>query len=303
MLSNNMHSMFCMAQPMGGDKMKWADENLRCVFNSVERTLPLYIETIGYSAWELIFNRPDGYPYYHWLHTLEGEGSFNMAGESFSLTAGKGVFLTPFTPHSYYPVSNRWSTIYITFGGVAAGAILDALEMNASARYTEASDQVSFSKVIGEMLHKADQDVEFSGLESSTELYHFLMLLRKFGMRGDQPSLSQYYDKLRPVVQWMENNCSANVGLPEIVERAHMSVSYLNELFRDAFGMSPYSYLIQLRIRKAKKIMVTSPDMALKEVSLLAGFNDVSHFVATFRKKEGITPAKYRELHLSSTVE
>ncbi|MOA11193.1 Transcriptional activator NphR [compost metagenome] len=101
----------------------------------------------------------------------------------------------------------------------------------------------------------------------------------------------------------MEQNCSANVGLPEIVEQAHMSVSYLNELFRDAFGMSPYSFLIQLRIRESKKIMVTHPEMALKEVSLLAGFNDVSHFVATFRKKEGITPAKYRELHLSSQAE
>ncbi|PWW05086.1 AraC-like DNA-binding protein [Paenibacillus cellulosilyticus] len=283
--------------------LKWDDENIRCVFNSVERTLPLYIETIGYSAWERIFVRPDGYPCYHWLHTLEGEGSFEMAQERFSLTAGKGVLLTPFTPHSYYPVSDRWSTVYITFGGTAAGAILDALDMNTSAKYTEVSEQLSFSNVIGEMLLKADQDVEFSGLESSTELYHFLMLLRKYSMRGDQPSLSQYYEKLRPVVQWMENNCSANVGLPEIVDQAHMSVSYLNELFRDAFGMSPYSYLIQLRIRKAKKIMVTNPGMALKEVSILAGFNDVSHFVATFRKKEGMTPAKYRELHLSAPLE
>jgi AraC family transcriptional regulator of arabinose operon len=283
--------------------MKWDDENIRCIFNSVERMLPLYIETIGYSAWERIFNRPDGYPYYHWLHTLEGEGCFEMVGESYSLTAGKGVFLTPFTPHSYYPVSDRWSTVYMTFRGAAAGAILDALEMNDSSMYTEASEQVSFSKVIGEMLDKADRDVEFSGLESSNELYLFLMLLRKFGMRGDQPSLSQYYDKLRPVVQYMESNCSSNIGLPEIVDQAQLSVSYLNELFRDAFGMSPYSYLIQLRIRKAKKIMITNLSMALKDVSVLAGFNDVSHFVATFRKKEGITPAKYRELHLASTAE
>ncbi|WP_340025535.1 AraC family transcriptional regulator [Paenibacillus sp. FSL K6-1096] len=284
--------------------MKWDDENIRCVFNSLERSLPLFIETIGYSAWELKFVRPDGYPYYHWLYTLSGEGSFEMEGKHFALTAGKGVLLTPFTPHSYHPLSDsdRWSTIYITFGGTAASAILESLNMNVSAVYTEA-DQVSFADVIGEIYDKADRDGEFSGLESSTELYHFLMLLRKYGMRNDQPSLSQYYDKLRPVVHWMESNCSANVGLPEIVEQAQISVSYLNELFRDAFGMSPYSFLIQLRIRQAKKIMVTNPDMALKEVSLLAGFNDVSHFVATFRKKEGITPAKYRELHLSAQVD
>lgn len=280
--------------------MRWSNENIRFVFKSLERSLPLYIETVGYSAWERIFNRPDGYPYYHWLHTLEGEGVFEFSGTEISLSAGKGALLTPFTPHSYYPVSDRWSTAYITFGGVAVSAILDSLEMNQSAIYTEA-DQISFTNVIGKLFQKAaDQDTEFSGLESSTELYHFLMLLKKFGMRNDQPSLSQFYDKLRPVVQWMEQNCSANVGLPEIVEQANMSVSYLNELFRDAFGMSPYSFLIQLRIREAKKIMVTNPSMALKEVSVLAGYNDVSHFVATFRKKEGITPAKYRDLHLST---
>ncbi|RUS43841.1 AraC family transcriptional regulator [Cohnella sp. AR92] len=281
--------------------MNWGDENIRCVFNSVERSLPLYIETIGYSAWERIFNRPDGYPYYHWLYTMEGAGSFEMGGESILLTAGQGVLVAPFAPHYYAPVSDRWTTLYLTFGGAAAGAILDSLEMNVSAVYTAAEERRdSFAKVIGDMLGKEDWDADFTGMESSTALYRFIMQLRNFGMRNNQPSLSQYYDKLRPVVQWMENNCSSNVGLPEIVEQANMSVSYLNELFRDAFGMSPYSYLIQMRLRQAKKLMVMNPDMALKEVSALAGFNDVSHFVATFRKKEGITPAKYRELHLSA---
>lgn len=179
-------------------------------------------------------------------------------------------------------------------------AILEALDMNTSAIYSIASEHYSFVSLMEEMIHKSDWDTDFSGMESSTALYRFLMLLRNYGMRDAQPSLSQYYDKLRPVVRWMEQNCSSNVGLAEMVEQANMSVSYFNALFRDAFGMSPYSYLIQLRLRQAKKIMIMNPDKTLKEVSALAGFNDVSHFVATFRKKEGVTPAKYRELHIST---
>ncbi|MFC5468903.1 AraC family transcriptional regulator [Cohnella suwonensis] len=279
--------------------MRWGDENIRCVFTSIERSLPLFIETIGYSAWERVFNRPDGYPHYHWLHTMEGEGILEFGGERVSLTAGKGALLAPFTPHMYFPDSPRWSTVYITFGGAAASAILDSLDMNVSAIYTE-TERALFADLIGDMIVKADRDSEFTGLESSTEMYRFLMQLRKFGKRNDQPSLSQYYEKLRPVVRWMERSLSANFGLPEIAEQAHMSVSYLSELFQEAFGMSPYSFLIQLRIRESKRIMITNPGLALKEVATLTGFNDVSHFVATFRKKEGITPAKYRELHLSS---
>ena len=280
--------------------MNWGEDNIRCVCNTIERSLPLFVETIGYSAWERIFTREDGYPYYHWLYTLEGKGSFEMRGERVLLTSGQGVLLTPFTPHSYSPDSERWVTVYITFGGAAVEAILEALDMNTSAIYSIASEHYSFVSLMEEMIHKSDWDTDFSGMESSTALYRFLMLLRNYGMRDAQPSLSQYYDKLRPVVRWMEQNCSSNVGLAEMVEQANMSVSYFNALFRDAFGMSPYSYLIQLRLRQAKKIMIMNPDKTLKEVSALAGFNDVSHFVATFRKKEGVTPAKYRELHIST---
>lgn len=286
----------------GEGKVNWGDENIRCVFNTIERSLPLFIETIGYSAWERIFTRTDGYPYYHWLYTLEGKGGLEMRGERFLLTSGQGVLLTPFTPHSYFPASDRWVTMYITFGGAAAESILDSLGMNTSAIYSIASEGGSFVSNMEEMIHKADWDADFSGMESSTALYRFLMLLRNYGKRDAQPSLSEYYDKLRPVVRWMEEHCSSNVGLAEMVEQANMSVSYFNELFREAFGMSPYSYLIQLRLRQAKQIMIMHPDKTIKEVSAQAGFNDVSHFVATFRKKEGITPAKYRELHISAEI-
>jgi Transcriptional regulator containing an amidase domain and an AraC-type DNA-binding HTH domain len=279
--------------------MLWGDENIRYVFTSVERTIPLYIETIGYSAWERVFIRPDGYPLYHWLHTLEGEGHLELAGgEPVSLTAGMGVLLTPFTPHAYRPVSQRWSTVYVTFGGAAASAILESLNMNVSALYKETGIG-SFTEAIGEMIGRAGQDAQFSSLDSSLEMYRFLVLLKKFGMRNNQPSLSQFYDKLRPAVQWMERHLSDNIGLPEIAEQAGMSVSYLSQLFHDAFGISPYSYLIQLRIQSSKRLLITQTDMTMKDIARQTGFNDVSHFVATFRKKEGVTPAKYRELHLS----
>src|SRR5690606_41735777 len=87
-------------QRLGGDTLEWGNENIRYVFSTIERSLPLYLESIGYSAWERIFQRPEGYPYYHWLHTLEGEGHFELLGEAVKLTKGKGVLLTPFTPHS-----------------------------------------------------------------------------------------------------------------------------------------------------------------------------------------------------------
>lgn len=285
-------------QRLGGDTLEWGNENIRYVFSTIERSLPLYLESIGYSAWERIFHRPEGYPYYHWLHTLEGEGHFELLGEAVKLTKGKGVLLTPFTPHSYYPASDRWSTIYITFGGASAASIMQALNMNESTFYEEEDHQ--FGKLFSDLFQRISNAESHSNFEVSADLYSFLMQLRKYGMLNSQPSLSQYYRKLRPVVTWMEQHISDNIGLQEISDQSGIGINQLHELFQQAFGLSPYSYLIQLRIQKAKRMLLDDPDLALRQVAEHTGFNDVSHFVATFRKKEGITPGKYRELHLTS---
>lgn len=275
--------------------MIWESEDIRYVFSVVERSLPLYVDTIGYSAWERVFERPEGYPYYHFLHTLDGEGCFEYEGEVIHLSKGKGVLLTPFTPHSYHPRSNQWTTIYITFGGSAAEAIMTALDMNQSGSYEQA-DHEAFSQMFSQFVDKLGLQVELTEMEVSTEMYRFLMQLRTFSRKNDQPSLSQSYHKLRPIIRWMEGNLAGNIGLQEIAAAANMGISSLSESFQLAFEMSPYSFLIQLRLREAKKKMVNDPQLALKDIAMQTGFNDVSHFIATFRKKEGLTPGKYREL-------
>lgn len=271
-------------------------EKLRYTFSSFGKSLPLFIESIGYNPQEEDFARPEGYPYFHWLQTVKGEGMFSIAGKRHVVSAGKGILLTPFTPHSYYANSADWSTIYITFGGASAESILDSLEINANALYSE-SKELSFSRQAMNMLEHADSDSDLSKLDLSGELYKFLIMLKKFSNLKNQQSLSSNYDKIRPVVDWLEHAYSENIGLAEMAERADMSPQNLSALFRTTFGTSPYSFLISLRIREAKKKLASNSKGSLKEIAASTGFNDVSHFVATFRRVEGITPKKYRNLY------
>lgn len=267
----------------------------RYIFSSLEHQLPLFIESIGYNPQEEDFARPEGYPYFHWLQTIDGEGVFTVSGKEYVLTTGQGLFLTPFTPHSYYTTGEKWTTIYVTFGGSIAEAILNSLELNYSALYSE-TEELKFSDLIMKMMDKIEKDSEFSRLDSSEYLYRLLIMLKKRGRLNNQHSLSHYYEKIRPIVEWLENNYAQNIGLRDMEEQANVSSQYLTLLFRQTFKMSPYSFLIQLRVREAKKKLVAHHDLPLKKIAELVGFNDVSHFIATFRKLEGITPKKYRLL-------
>ncbi|MFB5267734.1 helix-turn-helix domain-containing protein [Paenibacillus enshidis] len=270
-------------------------KKIRYTFSGQEKPLPLFVESIGYNPQEEDFARPEGYPYFHWLQTVEGEGVFSFSGEEYTLGKGAGILLMPFTEHSYYSMGDAWSTLYVTFGGASADSILNALEIGASKVYTE-SEEFPFSELIWRMLKKIGKGAEFSRLDASEELYRFLIMLKKYGKTENQPSLSHYYDRIRPVVEWLESEYAENIGLQEMSRQAGVSPQHLSHLFRETFNMSPYAFLIQLRIREAKKLLVARPELPLKEVASKVGFQDVSHFVATFKKIEQITPSKYRGL-------
>jgi AraC-like DNA-binding protein len=275
------------------------DKKVRYVYISVDESLPLFVESIGYNPFEQDFNRPDGYPYYHWLQTIEGEGKFSFNGEEYILSKGKGIFLTPYTPHTYVKTSKLWSTTYITFGGASVVSIIDSLKLNCSALYT-GLEHGPFAEIIKDMFLKAELDLEFSKLDLSSYLYRFLINLRKYGSFNKQPSISHLYEKVRQTVEWLEEVYAEDISLDQMAQYLNVSSQYLNRLFQATFGLSPYTFLIQLRIRKAKDILIQNPDIPLKNVAHLVGFNDVSHFVHTFRKKEGLTPKVYRELHCKS---
>lgn len=268
----------------------------RYTFSSSVSSLPLFVESIGYNPQELEFNRPEGYPHYHWLQTIEGEGIFSFQGQSYALPAGRGIFLNPHTPHYYHSIKRPWSTAYITFGGASVSSILSSLQLNVSAVYEEPSEH-PFSVLMKEMMDKVHADVEFSSLELSRDMYDFLIRLKQHGKANNQQSLSHFYEKVRPIVDWLEINYVEDIGLQDIANHANISTQYLNRLFQDTFSVSPYSFLIQLRIRKAKEILVSNPEIPLNQVAGMVGFKDASNFVATFRRRENITPKKYRFLH------
>lgn len=276
-------------------------KKVRYTYTTAEDALPLYVESVGFNPQEQDFTRPEGYPYYHWLQTIEGEGIFTFNGQEYSLPKGRGILLKPYTPHSYVTSGRKWSTVYVTFGGVSVVSILDSLKLNYSSLYTD-MENLPFAKIIEEMLKKIESDSEFSRLDLSSYLYNFLIHLRKYGKVNNQPSLSHLYDKVRPIVEWLETVYAEEIGLEDMAKHSNVSPQYLNRLFQEAFDVSPYSFLIQLRIRKAKELLIQNPEILLKNLAFLVGFNDCSNFVATFKKKEGITPKKYRDLYVKQKM-
>lgn len=69
-------------------------------------------------------------------------------------------------------------------------------------------------------------------------------------------------------------------------------------LFRLVYGITPKEYISDVRIRRAKQLLLRSPGKSIRSIADETGFSGSSHLISVFKAKEGVTPEEYRNLHL-----
>ncbi|NBD26248.1 helix-turn-helix transcriptional regulator [Paenibacillus glycinis] len=287
-------------EQLDGHQILWANAHRnRYMFTLGEFDLPLYMDSVGYNPYQEPVDRSKGYPNFHWLQTLEGEGEFLLGGRRYTLPPGNGSLLFPGVPHSYAAKGGKkWSTLYVTFGGALAGSMLASLGI----RHTEWlhwNDDAPITSQLVRMIEQVQKDEDRTGLNASAALYRFLTMVKIYGQKGGRSSVYQHLEKLDPLLHWLDDHYGdPEIGLPDMAEQLDISPRYLNSLFRQAFGITAYAYLIRLRIMKSKEMMSFGDNkQSIKEIAQLSGYRDSSHFIAAFGKAEGMTPEQFRKLH------
>jgi AraC-like DNA-binding protein len=86
---------------------------------------------------------------------------------------------------------------------------------------------------------------------------------------------------------------SEPLSLADMAKRARLSPSRFSALFKQKFGISPHRYLFDMRIQRARELMVKSA-YSLEEIAVLCGFSDAAHFSKAFKGRNGLTPGEYR---------
>ena len=121
-------------------------------------------------------------------------------------------------------------------------------------------------------------------------------LLRQYSTR--KPQLKVYEGglpkrQLLQIVDYIDEHLSQNIGLAELAQLLDISQFHFSRLFKQSVGISPYQYLLQQRIERAKQLLKQT-DQPITDIALLCGFNSHSHLSKRFRQATGLTPRAYR---------
>jgi AraC family transcriptional regulator len=113
-----------------------------------------------------------------------------------------------------------------------------------------------------------------------------------------QPVLPSYEGglpqrQLMQVLDYVDAHLHQDIKLADLAALLSISQFHFSHQFKQATGISPYQYLLQQRIERAKQLLKRS-DLSIANIAVLCGFNSHSHLSKQFRQLTGMTPKAYR---------
>jgi len=94
---------------------------------------------------------------------------------------------------------------------------------------------------------------------------------------------------------FLRRNLSKDISRKLLSDVFHLSPSHIARIFRNTSGMTISNRLLQLRIERAKQLLLES-SLPISVISLQVGYTNFSHFSHIFRKLTGITPSDFRRM-------
>ena len=88
-------------------------------------------------------------------------------------------------------------------------------------------------------------------------------------------------------------------SVEEMVKSTNYSHGYVNREFKKYLGCSIIQFIIRRKLDNST-VLLTTTDYSVETISDMLNFSNVSNFINVFKKRYGLTPAKYRKLHGSS---
>ncbi|ADL52220.1 AraC family transcriptional regulator [Clostridium cellulovorans] len=266
------------------------------VVTEFESKLPVYLVSVGINHTQEHIIRLKGYPHFQWIQCRKGSGMLKINNQTITINENQAMLLFPHTSHEYYSSSEEWIVDWVALNGYAVEEILK----NGGIQHSEVfsvSEPELFILRMEKLLELAASYNTIKSLESSKIIYSILMDILAYTSTDKVDYMINQYSKLRPVLDYIDDNYDKIITLQDLSEVANVTPEYLCTVFKKTTGIRVFEYINNIRIKNSKEMILSKKNMPIKEIAKNSGFEDVSYFCSMFKKIEKLTPNEFRKLY------
>lgn len=249
---------------------------------------------------------------------LNGLGTQVLEGNEYQVSAGD-VFVLQGHQRHYFKDAGHVEIVNLMFDGINTPGLISAkirqlegykalfiLEpryrgthhFKNMLRLTR-NELAAIEVILNTMFHEQQHQQEGYELILAHRLEELVILLSRH-YSSIETGRANVLVRIGQVIDYIENNFQENITILALSEKACMSKRNFMRIFKGAVGMSPISYLSQVRLQKARMMLRESNDQ-IAIISLKCGFTNSNYFIKCFKKSYGVTPFKFRMQFKSRT--
>lgn len=216
---------------------------------------------------------------------------FDDANE-FEISKGKILLINPNQKYTYYHLKHtEWKEYFIRFETDSAYNLLIRKFFPADNSIID----IGFNEELVKLFHRAI-DVVKNGLKSS-QVYLSGMLFHVLGLIISESKNKTLEKKELQIIEQakiiMTENVCEDISLQDIASKLNISYTLFRKNFKKYTNDTPAKYLNDLRLNKAKHLLLETP-YSNKEISFMLQFSSYEHFSTAFKKSNGVTPKDFR---------
>ena len=222
-------------------------------------------------------------------YIVSGHGYLEINDEKYRLSPGDAyiVHLGDFCTY-YADPADPYKKYWVNFGAeFFFTEMLKAYGLNA--RVFRAMDLSRFFEQLFALEDSCPSNDELY-IPASKLIFGAIMDIAQHEEMGDASSGPDLAYKVRNLLY---KSISTDISVDDIAKKFYRSKNDITRHFKKQYGTTPYSYLIDLRIDKAKNLLVNSKK-TLAEIARNLSFSSEYHFSNTFKKRVGVSPSEFR---------
>jgi AraC-like DNA-binding protein len=228
---------------------------------------------------------------YQFLYLAKGEGVYRTAGEQHPLREGNLLILVPGVWHWYRPnPATGWTEYWVGFDGAYARTLAEAGFLGPELKLLDVGihDDIigHFAQIVSGV---AQERPGFQQFVSSL----VPLIYAEACMHASTPSVEAkgklLFERIRAI---FVENLYGTLDMESLATDLSLNYSNLREEFKGYTGLSPYQYFLQMKINRAKELLLDGSH-SVKEISYTLSFENPYYFSRLFKKKTGVTPSHW----------
>ena len=233
------------------------------------------------------------HPFTELFYVVSGEGNFLFRGETYHIKTGDLIIVPPYMEHTEQSSSD------LQYYAIGVEGI--SFQKKGEPACVQIYCNFQSKSVVANLLSLMFFEMSNPSYGSDKICQDLLEILLLWIIRDQHVipvafSATYMTKECAQIKDYLDSNYADHITLDTLTELTHMNKYYMAHSFSKHTGQSPIQYLNNRRMEAACTLLKDT-DYSISSISSTVGFSSQSYFTQAFRKKYGMTPIRYRQVH------